>query len=200
MKEILNFKLKKLQTINIRKNIINERQKLDVVAQEEAALEIKNKLTALDLFKQSKKIAVYFPMPGEVTTIPIIETIWAENKRCYLPIKHNDTKTLSFARYEKTAKLIPCGKYKIFEPLPPHQLIAPQDLELVILPIVSFDEHCNRMGYGFGHYDQTFAFRKNIRSPFLIGIAYELQKTSFATNPWDVPLDMVITENKIYTR
>jgi len=191
-----------LQTIliNIRKVIIGKRQKLDVVSQEKTALEIKNKLTALNPFKQSKKIAVYFPILGEVTTIPIIETIWAENKCGYLPIKHKNTKTLSFARYEKTAQLIPSGKYKIFEPLPPHQLIAPQDLELVILPIVGFDENCNRMGYGFGHYDQTFAFRKNTPSPFLIGIAYELQKTSFTLNPWDVPLDMIITENKIYSR
>lgn len=186
-------------TTNIRKTIINERQQLDVVLQEKAALEIKNKLTALDIFKQSKKIAIYYPIRGEVNTIPIIEIIWAENKCCYLPTVKTDKKTLSFAQYLKNDQLIP-GKYKIQEPQPPQKLIAPQNLELIIAPLVGFDEACNRLGYGAGFYDQTFAFRKNIRSPFLIGIAYELQKTSFATNPWDVPLDMVITENKIYTR
>lgn len=184
---------------NIRKNIIGARQKLDVVSQEKATQEITNKLIALDVFKQSKKIAIYYPIRSEINTIPIMETIWAENKCCYLPTIKTSKKTLSFAQYSKNDLLIP-GKYKIPEPLPLQKLIAPQDLDLVIVPVVGFDYACNRLGYGAGFYDQTFAFRKNAPSPFLIGIAYELQKTSFALNPWDVPLDIVITEKGSYKR
>lgn len=184
--------------IGIRKKIIAERQKLNVASQDKSSQKIKQRLITLDIFKQSKNIAIYLPIHGEVNTIPIIKTIWAENKHCYLPIVI-DKNNLLFALYKKGDSLN-ANKYKILEPiLSPKKLISVENLNLVVVPLVGFDENRNRLGYGAGYYDRTFAFKIAKHEPFLIGIAYELQKTPIIPNPWDVPLDLIITEKKIYT-
>jgi 5-formyltetrahydrofolate cyclo-ligase len=55
---------------------------------------------------------------------------------------------------------------------------------------------------GGGFYDRTFSYlktRNRWRKPKLIGIAHELQKQDkIIPNPWDVPLDGVVTEFNFY--
>jgi 5-formyltetrahydrofolate cyclo-ligase len=66
---------------------------------------------------------------------------------------------------------------------------------------VVFDENRNRIGMGGGFYDRSFAMRKDatVLQPVLIGVAHELQKAEqIIPEEWDVRLDMVITDEKIY--
>ena len=182
---------------NIRKDIIAKRQKLDLVYQRSLSLIIKSKIVSLPIFKQSKHIAIYISVRGEIDTLPITEEIWTHNKLCYLPVVAENN-TLRFILYKKNDKLIP-NQYKIPEPIPSTQkIIAPENLDLVIVPVVGFDKDCNRLGSGAGFYDRTFAFRKTSTKPLLIGIAYELQKVPLKPNCWDIPLDMIITEKNTY--
>jgi 5-formyltetrahydrofolate cyclo-ligase len=93
-------------------------------------------------------------------------------------------------------------KYGIAEVAEPTVIYPTTALDLVITPLVGFDENANRMGWGQGHYDRTFEFlqqRSRPTTPFLLGIAYECQKVeALTTHDWDVPLDMIITEKIIY--
>ena len=180
-----------------RREIIRQRQKVSVTLQKPATLAIRDKLLSLPIFHHSRHIAIYFAVRGEVATAPIIETIWAQNKNAYLPIVTVNN-LLNFVLYKKNDKLT-TNQYRIPEPIPsPQRNITPQDLDLVIVPLVGFDQNCNRLGSGAGFYDRTFAFRKNCPKPPLIGIAYELQKTNLQPEIWDVTLDYIITEKNIY--
>jgi len=181
----------------IRKYITNERQKLDVFSQANGAWAITNQLLTTTFFRLSKKIAVYFPVHGEIDTFAIIKKIWEEDKMCYLPVVAIDT--LSFHLYTQQSKLIK-NKFNIPEPIPNEKtIILPHDLDLVVVPVIGFDEKCNRMGSGKGFYDRTFNFKKPHQPPFLIGIAYDFQKMNFDLNPWDIPMDMIITEMETYS-
>ena len=106
-----------------------------------------------------------------------------------------------FLLHEKDDPLIK-NRFGILEPLfDAKKILKPEELDLVIAPLVGFDENANRLGLGGGYYDQTFAFKKQQRQnkPYLIGIAYEMQKlASLAVMDWDVPMDMIITEEKFY--
>ena len=77
-----------------------------------------------------------------------------------------------------------------------------RQLDVVIAPLVAFDESLNRLGMGGGYYDRTFAFRKRarvLRRPVLIGVAYSFQRVDrLQPENWDVPLDVVITEKESY--
>jgi 5-formyltetrahydrofolate cyclo-ligase len=57
---------------------------------------------------------------------------------------------------------------------------------------------------GGGYYDRTLAYlrqRKHWRRPLLAGVAHECQRLeSLPRNPWDVPLDLVATEERLYLR
>jgi 5-formyltetrahydrofolate cyclo-ligase len=70
------------------------------------------------------------------------------------------------------------------------------------MPLVAFDEQGNRLGMGGGFYDRTLAYlkyRQHRRKPVLAGLAHEIQKIGqLTTQSWDIPLDCIITENKLY--
>jgi 5-formyltetrahydrofolate cyclo-ligase len=82
------------------------------------------------------------------------------------------------------------------------QLIKPWALDMVFVPLVAFDNHGHRLGMGGGYYDRTFAFklqRTYLTGPVMVGLAHNLQhRPSIASNPWDIPLDWVITETHRY--
>jgi len=74
-------------------------------------------------------------------------------------------------------------------------------LDLVLTPLVAFDDQGMRIGVGRGYYDRCFRFlrsRKHWRRPKLVGVAYELQHVPPQTrHSWDIPLWGAVTEARI---
>lgn len=191
---------------SLRKEILNKRSLLNNYFIQKASSAIAEKIITQPWFLNSQNIAIYLPIKNEVDTRPIVEKIWALHKDCYLPmINACQEGYLCFIKYDKTSVLIN-NKFKIPEPVCDESKLLPAEkLDLVIVPLACFDEHCFRLGYGGGYYDRTFAFKKesprksNIVKPILAGIAYDLQKVAtLPTEPWDVQLDFVFTQEHIY--
>jgi 5-formyltetrahydrofolate cyclo-ligase len=69
-------------------------------------------------------------------------------------------------------------------------------LNLVLMPLVGFDNEGNRLGNGAGYYDRLLSFRRGRRgAPLLVGLAFECQRCpAIEAAAHDVPLDAVITE------
>jgi len=180
---------------------------LSALEQQNLAETISANLINLDVFKHSKTIGLYMSTQGEVSTAPILEYAWQHRKLCYLPILQQDArqnKFLAFGKYNKN-DILKDNKYAIAEPVTSlSEQISGMKLDLVIVPLVAFDANCNRLGYGGGYYDRTFAAKQQLAphsAPILVGLAYELQKVSeLAHEKWDVPLDYVMTEKKLYFR
>lgn len=168
------------------------------------------------LFKTAQTIACYLPIKHELNTIPLIDFIWQSHKKCYLPIVlfkgavaiyentpliNEPPQNLLFIHYEPHSKLKK-NKFGILEPANINISLPPSQLDLVFLPLIAFDINGNRLGTGGGYYDRTFAFLKNStanKNPLLVGLAYEAQKApQLPSDPWDVPLDAVLTEKKLY--
>nr|VFK20302.1 MAG: 5,10-methenyltetrahydrofolate synthetase [Candidatus Kentron sp. LPFa] len=119
-------------------------------------------------------------------------------KKAYLPVLHG--KGLWFLPFDANTPLV-CNKYGIPEPaLSSDSRCIPQALDLVLTPLVAFDGMGRRLGMGGGYYDRTFAYllrRRVFVKPMLVGVAYAFQQvaTPLPKNPWDVPLDGVVTDN-----
>lgn len=68
--------------------------------------------------------------------------------------------------------------------------------DVILMPLLGFDRHGTRLGYGGGYYDRTLAALK--KRPRLIGFAFALQEIdTIPRDTHDVPLDLIITEDGV---
>lgn len=133
----------------------------------------------------------------------IVEAAKKLGKHCYLPVlAPDDTNHLCFMPFDENTKFV-SNRFNIPEPeFNKARLIAPEDLDLVIAPLVAFDARCHRIGMGAGFYDRSFAFLQTTPrpvKPVLCGLAHAFQQVDDTKpQPWDVSLDYVTTEEKIH--
>lgn len=188
---------------DIRKQIRQQRQQLSESQRHEAALAITDNLARTHLFRQSRRIAGFIANDGEPSLDPLMELAWLRRKQWHLPIIGlPNLNHLWFGRYDEEDELV-INRYGIPEPLKAlHEATPAWGLDLVLMPLVAFDANGNRLGMGKGYYDRTLKFlrhRCHWRKPRLVGIAYEFQKIEqLPFQPWDIPLDAIVTEQSIY--
>lgn len=101
-----------------------------------------------------------------------------------LQFYHVDSNTV----YQKSS-------FGIWEPVNA-QPVKKQEMDILLVPLVAFDEACNRMGHGRGYYDRYLSDC----TAKAIGIAFECQKDTLRLHAHDVPLDMIVSEQQIYRR
>lgn len=189
----------------IRQSIRKKRNSLTVEQQKNAAIALKVNFTQhLKSLKTTKNahIGIYFSNDGELDTSLLIKELWIQEQYLYLPIIHpfNGT-TLYFQRYEENSPMT-ANRYGILEPKLNCSQICPLDkLDILLMPLVAFDDQGNRLGMGGGFYDKTLAryYQENWQKPILIGLAHQCQHVSaLPIESWDVPLKHIITPEKIY--
>ena len=149
----------------------------------------------------SDRIAAYVACDGEIDTADALARLRASNKRCYLPVLARGNR-LTFAPLNSRTRLAR-NRLGVPEPrVPRSALLGARHLDVLLVPLVGFDRRANRLGMGGGFYDRTLAFlawRGRWRKPRLIGVAHDLQRTDgLAQAPWDVTLDMVVTDAGVY--
>lgn len=168
-----------------------------------AARKLAVKVVGTRLFRASRRIACYLPIDGEIDTRFIIEHIHRKRKICYLPvISRLSHDRLWFAKNKDGVELVR-NHYGVLEPeVKSSDLVRARELDLILLPLVGFDDHGNRLGMGMGFYDHTLAFlrqRKGWRKPHIIGLAYDFQRVNgIKADPWDVPLQGVVSDQAVY--
>lgn len=188
----------------IRQAIRKKRQSLSDLEREQFAEDLAGHFIKSSLFKNAEKIGLYLENDGELDLMPTQVEAEAFGKKCYLPVLLAPyTNRLMFARYQLGEPLAN-NRYGIGEPMvAARHRIKPQQLDLVLMPLVAFDRKGNRIGMGGGYYDRTFSYQKNRsvwKKPVLVGVAYSFQeKKKISANSWDVPLHYVLTERELLT-
>ena len=148
--------------------------------------------------QRARHIGIYWPMDGELDIRWLFQRF--PDKHFYLPILPAAPRPhLRFRRWHG-GPLTFRNRYRIPEPLRGASL-APHRLDMVLVPLVAFDETGARLGMGAGFYDRTFAFKRVLpgSGPELIGAAHQLQCVeNLPTDSWDIPLGGVVTERRFY--
>ena len=176
----------------LRKKLLQHRRSLSKSEVKTASEFCCLQLLQLDHFKQAKNIAVYFAINNEIDLALFIDEAIKKNKTLYLPCLADQQ--LIFRHYQPDQPLIK-NKFSIFEPSRTAKIMFPENLDLVITPLVAVDKKGYRLGMGGGYYDRSFAFLKNQKKikPTLLGVAYDWQIIdSVDHNHWDICLDQVL--------
>ena len=187
---------------DVRKRLRDARRALSPAQRAAHADALAWRLARHPLFLNSRRIAAYLPVDGEMDPMPLVWRAWELGKTVYLPVLvpygHN---RLWFAPYREGDSLVR-NRFGIAEPLRIHRERANAiELDLVLAPLVGFDAQGNRLGMGGGFYDRSFAFlnrRHCWKKPRLIGMAHACQQVPRLDGaPWDVPLHAIATEDGV---
>jgi 5-formyltetrahydrofolate cyclo-ligase len=179
----------------LRRTLLARRNAVPTLVAHHAAESAGRHLAASAPFRAAERVAGYVALAGELDPAPLLHAAPGAGKTVYLP-RVLDAQHMEFVRWQAGDPLQP-GRFGIPEPAPdPTQILAPEALDLVLMPLLGFDAHGNRLGFGGGFYDRAFAFKHDGGAcPLLCGYAYAWQETALLTAAdWDVRLDAVVTE------
>lgn len=180
----------------IRKEMRQRRLALSPETHQLTSQKICNALMARPEYKSANVIATYLPCQNEVDSKTLIDAAWAAHKTICLPvITDYQKKKMMFYTHTAKAPLID-NQYQILEPDTKQQTpLDSTDIDLLITPLIAFDQEGNRLGQGGGYYDRFLSQYLNAKQkPIIAGIAYDFQEISnIPVDPWDIPLDFIIS-------
>ncbi|MEM8998788.1 MAG: 5-formyltetrahydrofolate cyclo-ligase [Bacteroidota bacterium] len=180
----------------LRKRYIEKRRTLDFSSTETYSHSIANRLLQIPIWD-----FFYFHLflsimeKKEVDTSPIITILHAKDKNIVIPKMGNENQLKNYLLTDST--LIKKNKWLVPEPqdgieVPEHKI------DVVFVPLLSFDVTGHRVGYGKGYYD---IFLQKCRPKTIkIGLSFfGPEKKIVDINAGDVKLDYCITPNKTYS-
>ena len=147
----------------------------------------------------AQSIACFWPFDGEPDITPVYQRLMSEGCKLALPvISRDDDHSMHFHSWSEGANM---GKnrYGIPEPIKSTP-ISISRLDMLVMPLVGYDQFGNRLGMGAGYYDRCLEPFRNLPTPLRVGIAYSIQKTGpIITNPWDISLHGIVNERGWFT-
>jgi 5-formyltetrahydrofolate cyclo-ligase len=186
----------------IRREKKRARLEMDEIHRGNAARRVFEHLRHIREYTSAPKVAVYFPMAGELDSSAICSDLWLRRKRCFLPVLGpTPSVPMRFAEYRSNS-IISANRFGIPEPrVAAGEQLFTRNLDLILLPLVAFDRSGSRLGMGGGYYDRALAYRNRENSspkPRLFGLGYAHQEVdSLPSERWDVLLDGIITDQEI---
>ena len=140
---------------------------------------------------KSKIIGGYYPFNYELDILNILETL---EKKKYI---------ISLPKIAKNNKMN-FFKWSFKEPLKINKFGIPETTSnkkinpnILLIPLVGFDDKLNRLGYGGGYYDRYLSKIEDHKKIIKIGVGFSFQKIkNIPINKHDIKLDYIITEKK----
>ena len=149
-----------------------------------------NKILLKKNFKK-KIIGGYYPYNYEADAMKVLENFEKRKYVISLP-KIKSKSQMDFFQWSVKDPLI-INDYGIPEPTS-NKIIYP---DILLVPLVAFDQNFNRLGYGGGFYDRYIKRIKKIKNIITIGLAFSFQKVKeIPIDKYDVKLDFIITEKE----
>ncbi|MCH8228025.1 MAG: 5-formyltetrahydrofolate cyclo-ligase [Proteobacteria bacterium] len=197
MKTKINQKTKKSALRNelrARRRQLNESDRLSLDAS------INHFLAKYIAEQRPATIAAFWPFDGEPNLLPTLAATDQLGTQIALPvIRQSPTgPSLIFAQWTAATDMKK-NRYGIPEPYRSPEILL-FNIDLLLLPLVGWDESGSRLGMGAGFYDRALAPLNQSEVPIRTGVAYQLQKVpEVPAEPWDIRLHMLLSETGWFT-
>ncbi|MBB3143049.1 5-formyltetrahydrofolate cyclo-ligase [Halomonas organivorans] len=188
----------------LRRELRRRRRHLSAQQQRQASRRLCHHLRHLPEVHRARRVALYLPNDGEIDPTHLMPWLNGRGARVYLPVlrplSHN---ALWFVHYHAGTPMV-TNRFGIPEPCTRHgahraRRMSAWALDLILMPLVGFDDEGQRIGMGGGFYDRTLAFTRGAGPrPRLIGLAHDCQRVErLPVAPWDVPLDAIVSDRRV---
>jgi len=138
-------------------------------------------------------LAGYWPMSDEMDVRPAMVALDSIGVMQCLPEVVAKDRPLRFRAWTPHEPLVE-GPHNTFHPLPREPMMRP---DVILVPLLAFDQRGYRLGWGGGYYDRTLELLRKTGKVTAIGVAFEAQQIDeVPCNEYDQPVDWIITENK----
>ena len=184
----------------LRNDLRARRRQLDEAERQVMDASINHFLTSFIAKHRPATIAAFWSFDGEAGLLPALELASQQGSQIVLPVISNSpaSKTLLFRQWSPDT-VMKTNSFGIPEPEDtPEVLLA--NIDLVLIPLVAWDETGGRLGMGAGFYDRVLQPFSQSDTPIRTGVAYQLQKVATVPNePWDIRLHRVLSETGWFT-
>ena len=153
------------------------------------------KLISKRFKKKNINLSSYYPASFEVNALKLFELDVVNEMRIFLPVITGNN-SMHFYEWEKR-DVLQINKFGMLEPFKKTKNIVPN---VMLIPMLAYDNKNNRLGYGGGFYDRYLKkYLKTHNNILTIGIAFSFQKYhKLPVSNNDVKMDYILTEKGIF--
>jgi len=190
----------KLQKSRLRKEIRLKRSGLSENLRVQLDSAINRQLVEYGEQTRPGVIAAFMAFDGEPDLAPALKQLELSGITLALPVvEYTPGKSVIGFRQWSTNWVLKNNRYGIPEPSGTER-IPTMEIDLVLVPLVAWDEAGGRLGMGASFYDRHFQPFRGLNRPLRMGVAYELQKVEkLPLDPWDVRLHAMLSERGWFT-
>lgn len=174
--------------VALRREMLSVRMELPEAAHREASARVLALLAGFLSAHPAGVVGFCWPIRREVDCRPVVGDLIKQGWRAVMPTVIAPATPMQ-CRVWSPGLPMSTDAYGI--PIPAGEETCLPDV--LLLPLVAFDDAGYRLGYGGGYFDRTLAVLRP--SPLTIGIGFECTRvTTIHPDVHDIPLDCVITE------
>ena len=156
-----------------------------------ANAQIQKRVFEFEPFCNARNTFIYMATSHEPQTWELIRKALSEGKGVYVPVCDSATEMSAVRISSKT--LFSPNRFGIREPVGATEIMGPAHFDLAIIPCVSADLQGGRLGHGAGYYDRFLCQTKAAK----LCLCFDaLLSNTIPMDPFDVPMDYIITESK----
>ena len=140
-----------------------------------------------------KILGGYYPTNKEIDDLEILNFFKKKNYNISLPVIKKNSQMDFYQWFNNNPLKI--NNYGIPEPIS-YEKIYP---DVLLVPLVGFDNNLNRLGYGGGYYDRYIKKISRVKKIVKVGLAFSFQYLDrIPIDKHDKKLDVIITEKGIF--
>lgn len=177
----------------LRKSMLSQRMNLTEAERARQNAEISNRLLCDEAYMHCKTLFIYVSVGNEIATEAIINDALKKNKVVCVP-KCREKGIMEAFRIHAFQDLSET-KYGIPEPPLTCVKIAPENIDLCVIPALCCDLDGYRLGYGAGYYDR---FLPGTNAVKIALCAEERVISRLPAQEHDIKCDKIITESEVY--
>ena len=178
----------------LRREMLARRRALSTAERTRASKMICARVQALTVLQEARTMMLYASTEEEINLYPLMEVLLTEGRRIVLPEITGGG--VMEARELPAMDALTDGTFGILSPDPMRgNIVAPEEIDVIIVPGAAFDENGGRLGLGGGYYDR---FLPRAGNAVRLVLAFDFQIVpDVPMGAQDARVDVILTERRM---